>query len=350
MGAGKGIIFIRPEYESAARILEREIGVAREAGFSGHRTSWAAISTSTLDVHRSGGRYICGEVTAQINAIEGQRPNPKQPPPYPTEKGLWDRPTLVQNVETLCLRPAHPENGPEWFKDLALTETGAGTKTLRHQRQGQPARLLRTAHGGPAERDHRGARRRHAARAPEFKACLPGGASTRFLPRAFYDIEMDFEALQAGRAPPGHRGHHGVRPQHLHGGRHPEPHRIFRPGILRVVHAVPGGAPLHPGPAAAHRERRGRGEHSCPCSSACAGICESCLLRLCAGRGGPAGGAPDAISKTRCGSTSTRSSVPFGRQTAGRHWTNGNAMTHETIAMPKLIIDDRTVEVARGPR
>ena len=90
--AEKAIIFIRPEYETAAKILEREIGLARKAGFLG---TGILGSDFTLDiiVHRSGGRYICGEVTAQLNALMGKRPNPKQPPPYPTEKGLWGQPT-----------------------------------------------------------------------------------------------------------------------------------------------------------------------------------------------------------------------------------------------------------------
>jgi NADH-quinone oxidoreductase subunit F len=79
-------------------------------------------------VHRSGGRYICGEVTAQLNALMGKRPNPQQPPPYPTEKGLWGMPTVLQNVETLANIPHIIRNGIEWYKNLAKTETGAGTK------------------------------------------------------------------------------------------------------------------------------------------------------------------------------------------------------------------------------
>ncbi len=81
-------------------------------------------------VHRSGGRYICGEVTAQLNALMGKRPNPKQPPPFATEKGLWDQPTVVQNVETLFCIPHIVRNGAQWYKNLAKTDTGAGTKVF----------------------------------------------------------------------------------------------------------------------------------------------------------------------------------------------------------------------------
>jgi len=97
IAAEKGIVFIRPEYEGAAKILEREIGIAENAGLLGEDILGSGYRFH-IDVHRSGGRYICGEVTAQINALMGRRPNPRQAPPYPTEKGLWNRPTLVQNV------------------------------------------------------------------------------------------------------------------------------------------------------------------------------------------------------------------------------------------------------------
>jgi NADH-quinone oxidoreductase subunit F len=119
--ADKGLVFIRPEYENAAKILEREIQVAREAGYLGQNILGSEYSLDIV-VHRSGGRYICGEVTAQLNALMGKRPNPKQPPPYPTEKGLWDRPTLVNNVETLACVPHIIRNGADWFKSLALTD------------------------------------------------------------------------------------------------------------------------------------------------------------------------------------------------------------------------------------
>jgi NADH-quinone oxidoreductase subunit F len=192
--AEKGIIFIRPEYESGAKILEREIGLAREAGFLGKNILGTDYSLDIV-VHRSGGRYICGEVTAQLKAIMGKRANPVQPPPYPTEKGLWGKPTVLQNVETLANIPHIIRNGPEWYKSLAKTETGAGTKLYcvsgKVNKPGcyelplgvRLSEIIEVHAGGmPA--------------GSEYKACLPGGASTRFLPREFYDIQMDFESLR----------------------------------------------------------------------------------------------------------------------------------------------------------
>jgi NADH-quinone oxidoreductase subunit F len=192
--AEKGIIFIRPEYESAARILEREIQVATEAGFLGENIFGSDYSLDIV-VHRSGGRYICGEVTAQLNALMGRRGNPQQPPPYPTERGLWDLPTVLQNVETLACIPHVIRNGPEWFKALAKTESGAGTKIFcvsgKVNRPGcfelpmgvRLSEIIEVHAGGLPE-------------GSEYKACLPGGASTRFLPKEFYDIEMDFDPMR----------------------------------------------------------------------------------------------------------------------------------------------------------
>ena len=127
ISAEKGIIFIRPEYESGAKIFERELKVAREAGYLGTNILGSNYSLDII-VHRSAGRYICGEVTAQLNALMGKRPNPVQPPPYPTEKGLWSLPTVLSNVETFACMPHIVRNGAEWFKSLASTESGAGTK------------------------------------------------------------------------------------------------------------------------------------------------------------------------------------------------------------------------------
>lgn len=197
--AEKGIIFIRPEYESAARILQREIEKARAEGYLGNNILDSGYAFDIV-VHRSGGRYICGEVTAQIVALQGKRPNPKQPPPYATEKGLWGQPTVIQNVETLVCIPHIIRNGPEWFRNLALTESGAGTKIFcvsgKINRPGcfelpmgiRLSEIIETYAGGM-----RGG--------TQFKACLPGGASTAFLTAEFYDIEMDFETMKKA----GHR-------------------------------------------------------------------------------------------------------------------------------------------------
>jgi NADH-quinone oxidoreductase subunit F len=192
--AQKGIIFIRPEYESGARIFEREVKAAQAAGYLGKNILGSNYALE-IDVHRSGGRYICGEVTAQLNALMGKRPNPMQPPPYPTEKGLWGLPTVLSNVETFACLPHIIRQGPDWFKGLAQTETGAGTKIFCVSgKVKQPgcyelpmgvrlSEIIKDYAGGMLD-------------GSEYKACLPGGASTGFLPKEHFDIEMDFESLK----------------------------------------------------------------------------------------------------------------------------------------------------------
>jgi NADH-quinone oxidoreductase subunit F len=189
----RGIVFIRPSYESGAKILERAIEAAREAGFIGSNILGSGYGLDIV-VHRSAGRYICGEGTAQLNAIEGKRPNPRQPPPYPTERGLWGLPTLTHNVETLACVPHIVRHGAEWFKGLAATPSGSGTKLYcvsgRVRRPG--------CYELPLGTRLREIVAEHAGGLPPgrvFKACLPGGASTCYLPGDLYDIEMDFATL-----------------------------------------------------------------------------------------------------------------------------------------------------------
>ena len=192
--AEKGIVFIRPEYENAAGILEREIALAKKEGFLGQNILGSNYSLEIV-VHRSAGRYICGEVTAQLNALMGKRPNPQQPPPYPTTKGLWGKPTVLSNVETFACISHIIRNGEKWFKDLALTETGAGTKVFCISGKVNRAGCYELPMGvrlSEIIEEHAGGMRDGA----QFKACLPGGASTCFLPKEHYDVEMDFQSLR----------------------------------------------------------------------------------------------------------------------------------------------------------
>ncbi len=125
VSADHGIMFIRPSYEMDAQLLERELEEAREAGFLGKNILGRDFSFD-IAVHRSGGRYICGEGTAQVNAIMGKRPHPNKEA-HMTDTGIWGKPTIVNNVETLACVPHIIQRGPQWFKGLARTKTGAGT-------------------------------------------------------------------------------------------------------------------------------------------------------------------------------------------------------------------------------
>ncbi len=194
ISASRGIFFIRPSYEQDAKLIEAELARAREAGFLGERILGSDFSFDIV-VHRSAGRYICGEASAQINAIAGHRPNPsKIPGVHLTSHGLWGQPTVVNNAETLsCITPIL-RHGPKWFKGLARTATGAGTKLFSLSGKVVKPGCYELPIGTPLceiiENEGGG-----MLPGTEFKACLPGGASSRFLPRKYYEVEMDFEPL-----------------------------------------------------------------------------------------------------------------------------------------------------------
>ncbi len=124
--APTGYILLRTHYHVARERLERAIEVAREAGYLGSRVGGSDFSFDIL-LHVSAGRYICGEETALISALEGARPIPRAKPSFPGVSGLFGKPTVVNNVETICNVPHIVLRGAQWFKGLSKTDQG-GTK------------------------------------------------------------------------------------------------------------------------------------------------------------------------------------------------------------------------------
>jgi NADH-quinone oxidoreductase subunit F len=190
-----GFIFLRHAYSQARANLERAITEAREAGLIGRNILGTDFSFELL-IHGSAGRYICGEETGLLNGLEGKRPNPRSKPPFPAVKGLFAKPTLLNNVETLANVQHIVIGGAEWFSGLARTEEGAGTKLFclsGHLNRtgcielplGIPLGELVEEHGGGVWQDRR------------FKACLPGGASTPYLTAEHFDTPMDYAPLEA---------------------------------------------------------------------------------------------------------------------------------------------------------
>ncbi|NLJ27158.1 complex I 51 kDa subunit family protein [Desulforhabdus amnigena] len=199
ISASKAFIFVRPDYESSAWILENEIEKAKQAGYLGKNILGSGYSLEVI-VHRSGGRYICGEGTALLNALMGKRANPKKPPPYPTVEGLWGRPTVVNNIETLANVPHIVRNGPEWFNELSMVEKSGGTKIFSVSGRVKNPGCFELPMGVPLREiieEHAGG----MLPGLEFKTCLPGGASTRFLTPDLLDVRMDFDSM----AEVGHR-------------------------------------------------------------------------------------------------------------------------------------------------
>lgn len=189
-------LFLRWEYTRAREILSRAIAEAYQRRYLGKNI---LDSDYRLDLilHVSAGRYICGEETALLNALEGKRANPRAKPPYPQTVGLWGKPTVVNNVETLCNVPHILKNGPDWFRGLSHTGDG-GTKLYGVSGKVKRPGLWELPMGTTVREileEHAGGMRDGL----RFRAAMPGGASTDFLVEEHLDTRMDFgEVMKAG--------------------------------------------------------------------------------------------------------------------------------------------------------
>jgi NADH-quinone oxidoreductase subunit F len=193
LGVHHAFIFIRRGYETPARNLRLALAEAERAGFLGDNILGSGFSLK-IDLHVSAGRYICGEETALMNALEGRRANPRSKPPFPAVKGLWGGPTVVNNVETLSNIPSIVRKGPEWFRGLAVLPEAAGNKLFcfsGHVRNRVCVELplgitLGEILDGPAGGMDSGRK---------FKACIPGGASTPFFTPQHLSVPMEFDSV-----------------------------------------------------------------------------------------------------------------------------------------------------------
>jgi NADH-quinone oxidoreductase subunit F len=190
--AGVAYIFIRGEYTLAARRLAKAIAEAYEKGYLGKNILGSGYDLE-LHLHTSAGRYICGEETGLLNALEGKRANPRAKPPYPQVSGLFGKPTVVNNVETLCNVPHIINNGAEWFKGLGLTED-SGTKLYGVSGKVKNPGCWELPMGTTVREileEHAGGMRDGF----KLRGLLPGGASTDFLTEEHLDVPMDFNAV-----------------------------------------------------------------------------------------------------------------------------------------------------------
>ena len=127
-GANRAFIFIRGEYSAQADILDRAVEQAYGEGYLGDGIFGSDIQVE-LVVHRGEGAYICGEESALLDALEGKRGNPRLKPPFPANQGLYQGPTLINNVETLCNTPIIIEKGAEWYRQFGVGNS-TGTKMV----------------------------------------------------------------------------------------------------------------------------------------------------------------------------------------------------------------------------
>ena len=185
-------LFLRRSYEPASARLERAIAEAYAAGYLGKNILGSPWSLE-LYLHTSAGRYMCGEETATLSALEGRRAVPRAKPPHPVICGLWGKPTTVDNVETLACVPGIVNFGPEWFLGLSRTGDG-GTKLYAASGKVRRPGIWELPMGATAREvleEHAGGMREGLA----CRAVLPGGASTPFLVPEHFDVPMDFTGL-----------------------------------------------------------------------------------------------------------------------------------------------------------
>ncbi len=189
-------IFLRAEYTEAAVRLKHAIGEAYTAGYLGRHILGRDFNLE-LYLHVSAGRYMCGEETGLLNALEGKRANPRAKPPFPQISGLFGKPTIVQNVETLCNLPHILRNGAEWFRNLSRTADG-GTKLYGVSGKVKRPGLWELPLGVTVREildEYAGGMRDGC----KFRGVLPGGASTDFLIEQHLDVRLDFtEVVKAG--------------------------------------------------------------------------------------------------------------------------------------------------------
>jgi NADH-quinone oxidoreductase subunit F len=190
--ASVAYIFLRAEYRLAARRIEHALQEARAKGYLGGRVLNSDFSLE-IHLHTSAGRYICGEETALINSLEGKRAHPRTKPPFSVISGLWGKPTVVNNIETLCNVPHIIRNGIDWYKGLSRgvdhgTKLFGASGRVKHPGlwelpMGTPIREILEDHAGGMQDGFK------------LRGLLPGGASTDFLLPEQLDLPMEYDAV-----------------------------------------------------------------------------------------------------------------------------------------------------------
>ncbi len=192
IGSDEGYIYVRAEYPLAIKRLRKAIADAEERGYLGKNIMGSGFSFC-LHIKEGAGAFVCGEETALIASIEGERGMPRPKPPFPANKGLFGRPTLINNVETLANVPLIILNGADWFSSFG-TETSKGTKTFALTGEVNNTGLIEVPMGTKLRDivfDIGGGIRG----GKKFKAVQIGGPSGGCLTEEHLDISMDYDSL-----------------------------------------------------------------------------------------------------------------------------------------------------------
>ncbi len=192
VGADEGYIYIRGEYKLAQTRLLNAIEQAKKIGFLG-KNIFNSGHNFDLHIHSGAGAYICGEETALLESIEGKRGEPRTRPPYPTTNGLWDKPTLVNNVETLANVAPIIRNGAEWFKSFG-TPSSSGTKVFNIMGKVNTTGSIEVPMGITL-REVISVYAKGMKDYSVLKLAQTGGSSGSIIPADLQDIPMDYESF-----------------------------------------------------------------------------------------------------------------------------------------------------------
>jgi len=193
IGASKGYIYIRAEYPLAIERLKEGIKQAKEFGLFGENIMDSGFSFD-IEIRMGAGAFVCGEETALIESIEGKRGQPRVKPPFPAQKGVWDKPTLNNNVETYANIPPIITKGADWFSSIG-TETSKGTKVFCLTGKVQNTGLVEVPMGITLREvvfDIGGG----IPDGKQYKAVQTGGPSGGCIPADHLDTPIDYETLQ----------------------------------------------------------------------------------------------------------------------------------------------------------
>jgi NADP-reducing hydrogenase subunit HndC len=193
LGADEGYIYIRGEYGLAYRRLQHAIEQAEEYGFLGNNIFETGFNFH-IHLHTGAGAYVCGEETALIESIEGKRGEPRARPPYPVTHGLWNKPTLVNNVETLANIPAIIRNGAEWYRSFG-TPSSPGTKVYTIMGNVNFTGVIEVPMGITL-REVINIYAKGMKPGSILRLAQTGGSSGSIIPASLQDTPMDFESFR----------------------------------------------------------------------------------------------------------------------------------------------------------
>ena len=193
LGADEGYIYIRGEYGLAYRRLQHAIEQAGEYGFLGNNIFDTGFNFH-IHLHSGAGAYVCGEETALLESIEGKRGEPRARPPYPVTNGLWNRPTLVNNVETLANIPAILRNGAEWYRSFG-TPSSPGTKVYTIMGNVNFSGVIEVPMGITL-REVINIYAKGMKPGSILRMAQTGGSSGSIIPASLQDTPMDFESFR----------------------------------------------------------------------------------------------------------------------------------------------------------